>query len=207
MAEEGWITSYCVNKEGFPNLLYTTMVRLGILEHPEYIGREYEECGTERCEVTIYIGANKDFPDIKPGAVTTTGFRFEDTAQAVARKALRYLCQIYEKPICRTPMRFFPPLVRNRPVWKARMRTLEGRELQEDDPTVVFMTRYLLTLDEQYDKQATKLRSCIHRAKEAEKEIRKLHLQLAEAKAQATESKSHETAAIEALNQAEDRHT
>ena len=116
MAEEGWTTSYCLNKEGFPKLLYATMLRLQIWEHPEYVGREYEEYGTKRCEVTIYIGASKDFPDIRPWGVSTTGFKFNDTYQAVARKALKYLCQIYEEPICRTPMRFFPPLVRNHPV-------------------------------------------------------------------------------------------
>jgi hypothetical protein len=44
--------------------------------------------------------------------VTATGFRFGDTYQVVARKALRHLCQIYEQPIARTPMRFFPPWTR-----------------------------------------------------------------------------------------------
>jgi hypothetical protein len=48
--------------------------------------------------------------------VTTTGFRFGDTYQAVARKALRHLCQIYEEPIARTPMQFFPPLDKNQRV-------------------------------------------------------------------------------------------
>lgn len=121
------------------------------------MGREYEEYGTGRYEVTIYVGASKDFPDINAMGVTTSEFRFEDNYQVFARKPLRYLCQIYEKPICRTPMRFFLPLVRNRPVWMARMRTLEGCESREDNPTIVFMTRYLLNLDEQYDKQAAKL--------------------------------------------------
>ena len=50
MAEEVWTTSYPMDAEGFPKLLYATMVRLGILDRPEYVGREYEEYGTERCE-------------------------------------------------------------------------------------------------------------------------------------------------------------
>ena len=70
------------------------------------------------------------------------------------------------------------------------MKTLEGCELREDNPTVVFMARYLLTLDEVYDKQATKLKECNHRAEEAEKQIRKLRVQLAESKAQVTISES-----------------
>jgi hypothetical protein len=31
------------------------------------------------------------------------------------------------------------------------MRELEGQQLLEDDPTVVYLTAYLLTLDAQYD--------------------------------------------------------
>ena len=76
----------------FPQAPIQRHGKVGILDHPKYMGREYEEYNTERCEVTIYIGASKDFPNIKPWSVTTTGFRFEDTYQAIARKALRYLC-------------------------------------------------------------------------------------------------------------------
>jgi hypothetical protein len=80
--------------------------------------------------------------------MTAAGFRFGDTYQVVARKALRYLCQIYEGPIARTPMRFFPPLDKNRRVWRARMEALLGRDMQEDNLTVVHLTTYLLALDE-----------------------------------------------------------
>jgi hypothetical protein len=31
------------------------------------------------------------------------------------------------------------------------MRALEGQQLLEDNPTVVYLTAYLLTLDAQYD--------------------------------------------------------
>ena len=99
--------------------------------------------------------------------MTATGFRFIDTYQVVARKALWYLCQIYEEPIAHTPMRFFPPLDKNWRAWRARMEALQGRDVQEDSPTVVHLTTYLLALDEQYDRQALELRSCLHRAKEA----------------------------------------
>jgi hypothetical protein len=59
----------------------------------------------ERCKVTVYIGKSEEFPDITATwNVTATGFRFSDTYQVVARKALRHLCQIYEGPIARTPM-------------------------------------------------------------------------------------------------------
>ena len=100
--------------------------------------------------------------------MTVTRFSFIDTYQAMARKALWYLCQIYEEPIARNPMRFFPPLDRNRRAWRARMEALQGQEAQEDSPTMVHLTTYLLALDEQYDRQASELRMCLHQAKEAE---------------------------------------
>ena len=48
------------------------------------------------------------------------------------------------------------------------MEALQGRDAQEDSPTVVHLTTYLLALDEQYDRQALELRSCLHRAEKAE---------------------------------------
>jgi hypothetical protein len=33
----------------------------------------------------------------------------------------------------------------------AKMRALEGQQLFEDDPTVVYLRAYLLSLDAQYD--------------------------------------------------------
>jgi erythromycin esterase-like protein len=42
------------------------------------------------------------------------------------------------------------------------METLLGLDMQEDNPTVVHLTTYLLALDEQYDWQASELRECLH---------------------------------------------
>jgi len=99
--------------------------KLRVKDRPEYEGHEYEKLGTKRCEVTIYIGKSEEFLDITEAwNVTATGFCFVDTYQVVARKGLRHLCQIYEEPIARTPMKFFPPLEKNRWVWRARMEAL-----------------------------------------------------------------------------------
>jgi hypothetical protein len=68
------------------------------------------------------------------------------------------------------------------------------------------MTTYLLALDEQYDKHASKLRKCIHHVEEADILVRKLRVQLAEAQAQAAAVESRETTIAEALKEAEDRH-
>ena len=84
-----WISSYCLHTKGFPKLLYATIQRLGIQERLEYEGREYEEHDTDCCEVIIYIARSEDFPNIANAwSMTTIGFRFTDTYQAVARKAL-----------------------------------------------------------------------------------------------------------------------
>jgi hypothetical protein len=39
------------------------------------------------------------------------------------------------------------------------MEALQGQDVQEDNPTMVHLTTYLLALDEQYDRQASELRS------------------------------------------------
>ena len=104
-------------------------------------------------------------------------------------------------------MRLFPPLFRDSIVWQSRMQTLEGQTLTEDDPTVVFMTRYLLALDERYDQQAKRLKKCIRRAKEAELKICQLRVQVTEAHTRAAAAENREAIAVESLKLAEDRHT
>jgi len=69
-----------------------------------------------------------------------------------------------------------------------------------------YMTDYMLSLDEQYDKQAAGLRNCIHRTEEAEIYARKLHVHFAKAQARAATTESRETAIVEALKTAEDHH-
>jgi hypothetical protein len=130
--------------------------------------------------VTIYIGSS---PHLVEWSVTAAGHRFKDTCQVVACKALRTLCQIYEEEVVDNPLRFFPPFQRNRPVWMARMRALEGQQLLKDNPTVVYLTAYLLTLDAQYDFLARHHRQMIARAEDSEKRNRKLHVDLTSAQA------------------------
>jgi hypothetical protein len=153
--------------------------------------------------VAVYIGSSLHHVE---WSVTAAGHRFRDTCQVVARKALRALCQIYEEEVADTPLRFFPPFQRNRPVWMARMRALKGKQLLEDDPTVVYLTAYLLTLDAQYDFLARHHRQMIARAEEAEKRNSKLHVDLTTAQARASALESREVIAVEALKQAKDEH-
>ena len=61
MADD-WTTTYCINKDGFPRVLYAATVRLCIPERLEYMGREFVEHGTESCEVTNHIGIGLNWP-------------------------------------------------------------------------------------------------------------------------------------------------
>jgi hypothetical protein len=72
------------------------------------------------------------------------------------------------------------------------MHALEGQQLLEDDPTVVYLTAYLLTLDAQYDFLARHHRQMIARAEDAGKHNRKLHVDLTTAQARATALESRE---------------
>lgn len=146
------ITTFCINEDGFPKVLYTATTRLGIPDRPEYVGHEFVEHGTESCEVTVHIGASERFLDMKPWNVSATGCRMKDTCQLVARKALKYLCHMFDWHLGSTPMKYFPPLDRSRPAWMARIRNLEGLGSTEDDPTIVAMSGYLLSLDDLCDQ-------------------------------------------------------
>jgi hypothetical protein len=204
-----WVSSRCLNTEGFPKVLHATLQHLGVQDRPEYEGREYEELGTPRCEVTVYIGKSEKFREIEISqgwSVTATGFRFADTYQIVARKALRRLCWIYGDLMGRTPMRFFPPEEKDQQAWRARMETLQGRDLQENNPMVVHTATYLLALDDQYDRQTSELKKCIRRAQEAEVFSRILQLQLADAHAKLADVERNLVATEEAWAATEDCH-
>ena len=59
-----WVSSYCLNVEGIPIILHATLQKLGVKDCPEYEGHEYEKHGTDRCDVTIYIGKSEEFPNL-----------------------------------------------------------------------------------------------------------------------------------------------
>jgi hypothetical protein len=96
-------TSYCSDVEGFPHLLRSCALRMGICKKPEYVWKEYLENGMEKCSMAVYLGENRNYPNHPSFQVTFTGYRFLDTCQNVARKALRQLCQSYNKVIFETP--------------------------------------------------------------------------------------------------------
>jgi hypothetical protein len=88
----------------------------------------------------------------------------------------------------------------------ARMRALEGQQLLEDNPSIVYLTVYLLTLDAQYDFLARHHRQMIARVEDAEKHNHQLHVDLTTTQAHAAALESREVIAVEALKQAKDEH-
>jgi hypothetical protein len=144
-------TSYCSEVEGFPHLLRSCALRLGIRKKPEYVWKDYREDGIEKCSIAVYLGESRNYPNHPPFQVTFTGHRFPDTCQNVAQKALRQLCQNYSREVFETPLRYFPPSNKNTPTWRKRLQALSGRDPSEDDPTMVYMAGYLHTLDNHYD--------------------------------------------------------
>jgi uncharacterized coiled-coil protein SlyX len=120
---------------------------------------------------------------------------------------LKYLSQMYEWHLGPTSMKYFPPLDRNRPAWEARVRSLESLASQEDDPTVVAMSGYLLALDELCDLQHDQVRRMTARAEAAEARWRKARVELAKAEARAAHGESRVIAFEEELLEQANRHS
>jgi outer membrane murein-binding lipoprotein Lpp len=167
-------TSYYSEVEGFPHLLRSCALRMGIRKKPEYVWKEYLEYGMEKCSMAVYLGESQNYPNHPPFQVTFTGYRFPDTCQNVARKALRPLCESYSGVIIETPLRYFPPSNKNTPAWRKRLQALSGRDPIEDDPTIVYMAGYLHTLDNQYDDLASHCTHLNSRVESLEQKVREL---------------------------------
>ena len=104
MADNGWSGGICHAEPGLPKLLILSLERIGVVDPPEYVYREYDSRGTLWCDVMIFVGRSTRYPDVDPWFISTTGFRFPDTDQKVARKALRRLRVIYKHHLQRTFM-------------------------------------------------------------------------------------------------------
>jgi hypothetical protein len=106
MADNGWSDGICPAEPGLPKLLLLSLECVGVVDPPEHTYREYNFRGTLRCDLMIFVGKSKLYPDVDPWFISTTGFGFLDTYQKAARKALRRLCVVYRHHLQRTPMGF-----------------------------------------------------------------------------------------------------
>ena len=126
--------------------------------------------------MVIYLGESRSYPNHPPFQITATGHHFLNTCQNATLKALRHLCQNYDKEITETPLRYFPPTNKNSPTWRKRLQALSGREHNEDDPTVtvIYMARYLHTLDTHFDDLFSHRTRLDSRVENLELQIKKL---------------------------------
>ena len=56
MADNGWSNRICFAEPGLPKLLLLSLERVGVVDTPEYIYREYDSRGTRRCDIMIFVG-------------------------------------------------------------------------------------------------------------------------------------------------------
>jgi hypothetical protein len=95
-------TSYSSEVKGFPHLLRSCALRMGIHKKPEYVWKEYRKNGIEKCSMAVYLGESRNYPNHPPFQVTFTGHRFPVTCQNVAQKAIHQLCQNYSREVFET---------------------------------------------------------------------------------------------------------
>ena len=56
MADNGWIGEICFAEPGLPKLLILSLERIGVVDPPEFVYREYDSKGTLRCDLMIFVG-------------------------------------------------------------------------------------------------------------------------------------------------------
>jgi hypothetical protein len=107
---------------------------MGIRKKPEYVWKEYLENGMEKCSMVVYLGESRNYPNHPSFQVTFTGYRFPDTCQNVAGKALRQLCQNYSRVTFETPFATFHPATRIPPPGGKDFRPYQGETLPRMTP-------------------------------------------------------------------------
>src|SRR6266540_5492761 len=189
MGEElEWITSYCLDEEGFLEILWETLMRFGYTHRPEYRSREYYGAGTQKCEVHLSIFQTPEHPDWPPWNISVIRTRREDTIQNATRKALLKFCQDHEQEVEYSAIRYYPVMDPSRPSWKSRLRKLQGWDQMENDPTLVATVKYMHSLDSYLKNRLWEMIDCTIRTEEAMARNRALEVQLENARAVATEA-------------------
>ena len=74
MADNGWSGRIYHAEPGLPKLLLLSLERVGVVDPPEYVYREYDSRGTLRCDMVIFVGKSAYYPDVEPWFISTTAF-------------------------------------------------------------------------------------------------------------------------------------
>ena len=63
MADNGWIDGICHAEPSLPKLLTLSLERIGVVDPPEFLYREYDSKGTLRCDVMVFVEKSTRYPD------------------------------------------------------------------------------------------------------------------------------------------------
>ena len=74
MADNGWIGGICHADSGLPKLLILSLERIGVVDPPEYVYREYDQRGTLRCDMMIFVGKSTATLTWTPGSSPPLAF-------------------------------------------------------------------------------------------------------------------------------------
>jgi len=207
MGEElDWTTSYCLDEEGFPELLWETLIRFGYTHRPEYRIREYYGVGTQKCEVHLTIFQTPENLDWPPWNIQVIGTRRDDTIQNAARKALLKFCEDHEREIEYSAIRYYPVMDPSRPAWKNRVRKLQGWGQTENDPTLVATVKYLHSLDAYLENRLWEMTDDAMRVGETTARNQALEVQLENARVAATEAERRTNEVIKVLQKERKEH-
>jgi outer membrane murein-binding lipoprotein Lpp len=169
--EGPWVirTSYCSEEEGFPHLLRSCALRMGIRKKPEYVWKEYRENGIEKCSMAVYLGESRSYPKHPPSKSTPPGTASQTLARVLPEKPLNICAKTTTEKSLRPPLRYFPPSNKNTPTWRKRLQALSG-----GDPTIVYMAGYLHTLDNHYDDLSSHYTHLNSRVESLEQQVKEL---------------------------------
>jgi hypothetical protein len=104
--EGSWViwTSYCSEEEGFPHLLRSCALRMGI--HKKQLRSALWQSTWEKAEVT-----QTTLPSKSPSSGTAS----QTLAKILPEKPLDSYAKNYSREVFETPLRYFPPSNKNTP--------------------------------------------------------------------------------------------
>ena len=127
MTDNGWSKGICFAEPGLPKLLLLSLERVGVVDTPEYIYREYDSKGTLRCDLMIFVGKSTRTLTLTPGSSPPLAF----ASQIPTERPLEKPC---DACVWSTSIIFSGPLCDFSRYWRKRTlmvcldeRTWEGR--------------------------------------------------------------------------------
>jgi hypothetical protein len=165
---------------GFPQLLWDTLWRLGYTEKPIYYTCAYEEGGVPKYEARLRIPEHPECPDMRSRYVYATGREYSITVQKAARQAITEFCVAFEEDIEHTPARFYPVPDQSTPTWNLKIEDLQKIDVKAPEFTMVTTVVYMHALDILYDYQKEEMERQAREKEEIQRELYDARLRLRE---------------------------